>query len=97
MSKIKTYAYDPADFLETEEDWAGYLSECIRIDDGDGRTVREALNAIARAKGLTKVAKEAGMTRQGLTKALSDKGNPEMTTFLNVVRALGMELTASCS
>ncbi len=63
MNKVKTYAYDPVDFLETEEEWAGYLSECIKIDDGDGRTVCEALNAITRAKELTKTIKDVGMTK----------------------------------
>ena len=93
MGKIKTYDYDPVDFIKTDEDWAGYINECIRLDEGDGRLIRQALDDFARAKGLTKVAKEAGMTRQGLRKALSENGNPEMMTFINVVKVLGLQLT----
>lgn len=95
MEKIKTNDYDPVDFIKTDEDWANYLNECIKLDEGDGRLIRLALDDIARAKGLTKVAKEAGMTRQGLRKALSENGNPEMTTFINIIKVLGMRLTVA--
>lgn len=95
MEKIKTNDYDPVDFIKTDEDWANYLNECIKLDEGDGRLIRLALDDIARAKGLTKVAKEAGMTRQGLRKALSENGNPEMMTFINIIKVLGMRLTVA--
>lgn len=95
MEKIKTNDYDPVDFIKTDEDWANYLNECIKLDEGDGRLIRLALDDIARAKGLTKVAKEVGMTRQGLRKALSENGNPEMTTFINIIKVLGMRLTVA--
>ena len=61
MKKTRTYDYDPVDFIKTDEDWVGYLNECIKLDEGDGRLIRLALDDIARAKGLTKVAKEACM------------------------------------
>ena len=93
MAKIKTYRYDPADFLKTDEDYAGYLTECIRLDDGDGKTIRAALDAITRAKGITKVAKEIGMTRQGLAKALSENGNPQMSVFFNLIRVFGLHVS----
>lgn len=56
MEKIKTYDYDPVDFIKTDEDWAAYLSECIKQDEGDGRLIRLALDDMSRAKGLTRVA-----------------------------------------
>lgn len=95
MKKTRTYDYDPVDFIKTDEDWVGYLNECIKLDEGDGRLIHLALDDIARAKGLTKVAKEAGMTRQGLRKALSEDGNPGMTTFINILKVLGMQLTVA--
>ncbi len=95
MEKIKTYDYDPVDFIKTDEDWAAYLNECIKQDEGDGRLIRLALDDMARAKGLTKVAQEAGLTRQGLRKALSEDGNPGMTTFINILKVLGMQLTVA--
>lgn len=63
MAKIKTYDYDLVDFIKTDEEWAGYLNECIKQDDGDGRLIRLALDDFARAKGLTNVAKDVRMTR----------------------------------
>ena len=56
MKKIKTYDYDPVDFIKTDADWVNYLNECIKQDEGDGRLIRLALDDMARAKGLTKVA-----------------------------------------
>lgn len=93
MGKIKTYDYDPVDHIKTNDEWISYLNECIKLDEGDGRLIRLALDDMTRAKGLTKVAKEAGMTRQGLRKALSEDGNPGMMTFINLLKVLDIQLT----
>lgn len=90
--KILLTDYDPADYLNDEQDYAIYLEECAKLDDGDGKMIRAALNNIIRAKGLSKVGKEIGMTRQGLAKAFSEEGNPGMVTFLKVLSATGIRL-----
>lgn len=93
MTKIKTYKYDPADFLKTEEDFALYLQECMELDEGDGKMVREAMNVIIRARGLIKTSKSADMTYQGLAKAFSPEGNPELSTFLKALHSVGLKLS----
>ncbi len=94
MKKIELNNFDPAEYLKTEEDFAGYLEECAKLDDGDGKMILAAMNTIIRAKGLSKVAKEIRMTRQGLAKAFSAQGNPEVTTFFKVLRSLGIRMSA---
>ena len=69
-----------------------YLDACLEEDTGDGSLVRAALNDIARAKGMTQLANDSGLSREGLYKALSASGNPEFSTMLKVMRALGMAL-----
>ena len=91
--KIRTYDYDAVNYIKTDEEWISYLNRCIELDEGDGRLIRLALGDMARAKGLTKVARKAGMTRQGLKKALSEEGNPYFDTIMKVIRALGLKLT----
>ncbi len=84
--------WDAADFLRTEQDMAAYLEACIEEDAGDGRLVQAALGDIARARSMTRLARETGLTREGLYKALSGEGNPSFATILKVARALGLEL-----
>jgi probable addiction module antidote protein len=93
MAKTKTFPWDPAEHLETEEDMAAYLEAAL--EDGDPALVAAALGDIARAKGMTQIAREAGLGRESLYKALSPEGNPELATVLKVVRALGLSLHAS--
>lgn len=93
MTKTKTFPWDPAEHLETEEDMAAYLEAAL--EDGDAALVAAALGDIARAKGMTQIAREAGLGRESLYKALSPEGNPELATVLKVVRALGLSLHAS--
>jgi probable addiction module antidote protein len=81
------------DHLKTEQDMAAYLEAAL--EDGDPALVAAALGDIARAKGMTQVAREAGLGRESLYKALSPDGNPELATVLRVVRALGLRLHAS--
>ncbi|MGN0060676.1 MAG: addiction module antidote protein [Coriobacteriales bacterium] len=82
--------YDAAEFLETDEDIVAYLNAAL--DDGDPSLVSAALGDIARARGMTQLAKETGITRDGLYKALSPAGNPSFATVQKVVKALGYKL-----
>ena len=92
MAEVKLTRWDVIDYLETEEDMALYLDACMDEDTGDGVLIRTALNNIARAKGMGRLAESAGMTRQGLYKALSSEGNPSFTTVMKIIRALGVKL-----
>ena len=93
MAKTKLLAWDPAEHLETEEDMAIYLEAAL--EDGDPALVAAALGDIARARGMTQLARETGLGRESLYKALSPNGNPEFSTILKVVQALGLRLHAS--
>lgn len=86
--------YDTADYLKTEEDMALYLDACIEEDPGDGSLIRTAQGSIARAKGMSQLARDTGISREGLYRALSADGNPEFSTVMKVIRALGMKLHA---
>ncbi len=87
--------WDAVDYLETEEDMALYLDACLDEDPGDGSLVRAALNDIARARGMSQLARDTGLTREGLYKALSASGNPEFSTVFKVIRALKIKLHAA--
>lgn len=89
--------FDPVDHLQSEEDMAMYLDACLEEDLGDGSVVRAALNDIARAQGMTQLARETGISREGLYKALSPSGNPEFATVLKIIKALKIKLHASSS
>ena len=95
MAKMQTQPWDAADYLETEEDVVLYLEAAF--EDGDPGLIAAALGDIAKAKGMTTVAAEAGLGRESLYKALSPDGNPEFATVLKVMRALGLKLHASAS
>ncbi len=89
QKKVETRPWDAAEHLESEEDMAAYLDAAL--EDGDAAVVVAALGDIARAKGMTQIARDAGLGRESLYKALSPAGNPEFTTVLKVVRALGLQ------
>jgi probable addiction module antidote protein len=93
MTKTVTTTWDPADHLVTDEDMAAYLEAAL--EEGEPALVAAALGDIARAKGMTHVAREAGLGRESLYKALSPAGNPEFATILKVVAALGLQLHAT--
>ncbi len=90
MAKVGTKPWDVADYLKTPRDIAGYLQAVL--EDDDPALVAAALGDIARAKGMTEVARAAGSGRESLYKALSADGNPEFATALRVIRALGLRL-----
>ncbi len=95
MSKIITTQYDVAEHLRTPEEMAAYLEACLEESDGDAAFVAKALGDIARAKGMTQVAREAGLSRESLYKALSGERTPGFDTILKVTHALGIELHAT--
>ncbi len=90
-----TSAYDVSDYLCTLEDMAAYLEACIEEADGDAAFIAKALGDIARAQGMTQVARDAGLSRESLYKALSGERSPSFDTILKVVSALGLKLSAS--
>ena len=89
---LKTTRYDSAEYLHDEKDVVAYLDAAL--EDGDPALIRHALSVIARARGMTQLARDSGIARESLYKALSESGNPEFTTVLKVVRALGLRLHA---
>lgn len=95
MTKQKTKPFDPAEYLDDSASIAAYLSEAL--ETGDPAFIADALGIIARARGMSDVAREAGVSRESLYRALSADGNPEFATVLRVLRALGLRLSASPS
>lgn len=87
--------WDSADYLKTEEDIALYFELCLQEDLGDGSLIRRALGSIARARGMSQLARDTGLAREGLYKALSPEGNPEFATVMKVIKALGLKLGVS--
>lgn len=84
--------WDAAEHLGTKEDVRLYLEACAEEDPGDGSLIRAALNDIARAQNMRLLARDVGMSREGLYKALSENGNPSFATVMRITRALGMQL-----
>ena len=93
----KFHRWDAADHLKTEEDITLYFEACLEEDPGDGSLVRVALGDIARARSMTKLAQDTGISREGLYRALSADGNPEFTTIMKVIKALGLRLHVEVS
>jgi len=89
---VKTVPFDAARYLTSPESQAELLNDALA--SGDAGFVAQTLGVIARARGMSKVAREAGVTREALYKALSENGDPRLTTLLGVARALGVTLTA---
>ena len=94
MARTKTSKYDVAEHLRTPEEMAAYLEACLEEANGDAAFVAKALGDIARAKGMTQVARDAGLSRESLYKALSGERTPGFDTILKVVGALGLKLHA---
>ena len=95
MAKTITTRFDVAEHLRTSADMAAYLEACLEESNGDAAFVAKALGDIARAKGMTQVARDAGLSRESLYKALSGDRTPGFDTILKVVHALGIELHAA--
>jgi probable addiction module antidote protein len=94
MIKTKTTKYDVSEHLRTPEEMAAYLEACIEDANGDATIIAKALGDIARAKGMSQVARDAGLSRESLYKALSGERSPGFDTVLKVIGALGLGLHA---
>lgn len=94
MAKTKTTRYDVAEHLRTPEEMAAYLEACMEEADGDAAFIAKALGNITRAKGMSQVARDAGVSRESLYKALSGERNPSFDTILKVIGALGIKFHA---
>ena len=88
----KTTRFDAADYLDTKERQVATITAAL--ESGDADFVRDALGLVARARGMSAIAKTAGLNRESLYKALGEAGNPEFSTVMRVVRALGLTLSA---
>lgn len=89
----KTKVWDVAEHLETKDDMVAYLEYALK--KGESALITATLGDIARARGMSQIARETGLGRENLYKALSSEGNPEFSTVLKVLRALGLRLHAT--
>ena len=94
MGKTKTARYDAAEYLETPEEMAAYLEACLEEANGDAAFIAKAIGNIARARGMSQIARDAGLSRESLYKALSGDRTPGFDTILKVIDALGLKLHA---
>ncbi|MDY7546711.1 putative addiction module antidote protein [Glaciimonas sp. CA11.2] len=97
MENITLHKWDSAEHLQTEEDIVAYFDACLEEAGDDASFIAHALGTIARARGMSQVARDTGLARESLYKALSGEGNPEFSTILKVMKALGLKLHASAA
>ena len=95
--KIKTLPYDVAEHLRSPEEMAAYLDAWLTDAPEDTAGIARALGDVARAAGMTQLARDTGLSRESLYKALSDSGNPSLDTVLRVAKALGLRLRAAAA
>lgn len=95
MEKITTRPWDVVEHLNTEEDIAAYIDACLEEAGDDPVFIAQALGDVARARGMTQLARDTGLTREALYRSLSPTGNPSFGTVLKVMKALGIKLHAS--
>jgi probable addiction module antidote protein len=94
MAKTRTTRYDVTEHLRTPDEMAAYLEACLEEASGDAAFIAKALGDLARAKGMTQVARDAGLSRESLYRALSGERSPDFETILKVISALGLKLHA---
>lgn len=92
---LKTTPWDSADYLKTEADRTAYLEACLDEAPDDPAFIAHALGVVARSQNMSQLARDTGLTREGLYKALSEQGNPSFDTVLKVVHAMGYRLALS--
>jgi probable addiction module antidote protein len=90
--KTRTTRFDAAEYLDNEERQIAYITAALETGDAD--FVRDALGIVARARGMGEIARGAGLNRESLYKALGETGNPEFSTIMRVLRAMGLTLSA---
>ena len=94
MTELKLRTWESAEHLKTEEDMAQYLDACLQEAGDDAAFLAKALGNIARAKGMSRLSRDTGMSQESLYNALSGEGNPSFATILKVTSALGIRLHA---
>ena len=94
MTELKLRTWESAEHLKTEEDMAQYLDACLQEAGDDAAFLAKALGNIARAKGMSRLSRDTGMSQESLYEALSGEGNPSFATILKVTSALGIRLHA---
>jgi probable addiction module antidote protein len=92
---VKTTRFDSAEYLDSDEAISAYLEEALATDDP--AFIVQALGTVARARGMSQIAKEAGLSRESLYKALSAEGNPEFSTVIRVMQALGLRFSVTAA
>lgn len=97
QSTVTVSHYDSADYLKSEEDMAAYLEAALEEAPTDAAFLASAIGTIARARGMVQLARDTGISRDGLYKALSKNGNPSLDTILKVLHALGLKFTAQAA
>lgn len=97
MPKTKTSRYDVAEHLRTPKEMAAYLEACLEESDNDAAFIAKSLGDIARAKGMAQVARDSGLSRESLYKALSGDRSPDFETILKILNALGIRLHAKAA
>jgi len=97
MGTVKLRQWDSAEHLQTAADIVAYLDACLEEAGDDPAFIAHALGNIARARGMSQVARDTGLARESLYKALSGEGNPEFGTILKVMKALGLRLHAAAT
>jgi probable addiction module antidote protein len=95
MTKTKFSRYDTADYLKNEEDIAAYLDAVMDAGGDDPAFIAHALGVVARARNISQLSRETGMSREGIYKALSQNGNPSFSTVLKISKALGLRINFS--
>ncbi|KAF1013516.1 MAG: hypothetical protein GAK31_03666 [Stenotrophomonas maltophilia] len=95
--KVQLETFDVVSHLRTAAEMAAYLDACIAESEGDAAFIAKALGDIARAQGMSKAARDAGLSRESLYRALSGERSPDFATILKVTRALGVQLHASAA
>ena len=93
MSTLTTQPFDPAAYLDDAESLAAYMSEALATEDP--AFIADALGVVARARGMSEIARQSGLSRESLYRALSPDGNPEFNTILRVVRSMGLRLSTT--
>ncbi|MHB8304087.1 MAG: addiction module antidote protein [Acidobacteriaceae bacterium] len=93
MNNLKTKPFDPAEYLDNDEAIATYMTDAL--ETGDPSFVADALGVVARARGMSEVARQASVSRESLYRALSADGNPELGTVMRVMQALGLQLSVT--